>query len=560
MQGQSYKQEISVQKSQELVQELVSVSLYCITFLRNIFEDENYLDSKCYADDAKQHSVTDKNYIRTQKLIKGVSQQGDVFVNCVETGIKATIELEYLKAIQFSIHLSESSPQNIVESYVFVIDYLNQKVSILLNNLHELTVDTAEVMKQIQSLIKRLIVLTQSLDPLPDEKYISIRLMFNDKCPSDYQPPYFQDCTNSDPAVIQVEKKADNDDSRFEIGFVNTGKNKVKLNVLCAPSDTSVPTTTLDPFDIVDGIGTDVEDLPSCSLHLDDFFETEEVVPHTQVIPKPRIQEIEIQSCKKCKAKINLIEHGDHTNIKNRKAICMRCMFPEMDPDMLVLIKVRLLWNHLLNNDFGTFGTLLNAMDVKINEEELIAKVFSRLFCDHALVITNRGIFSSAHGDYSRGSGEFTPLVSGMIDNSGTELEIGRQYFIMFVPKLKGSFNFMSYDNSVDKIYFPNFMVARVDMYRKNLKKFKALKQPSLLEPVKSNSAGLLVSNISYPGRDQFSDAAETTNSLADLSFEDSLVFLSQQKDQFAIPTTRKPDHQLQTLELKKRKISINKI
>lgn len=46
LKGVELKQEISTKQSQALVKDLVSISLNCITFLRNIFGDDNYVDRK----------------------------------------------------------------------------------------------------------------------------------------------------------------------------------------------------------------------------------------------------------------------------------------------------------------------------------------------------------------------------------------------------------------------------------------------------------------------------------------------------------------------------------
>lgn len=532
------------------------MSLYCVTFLRNVFEDENYLDAKCYADDAKYHSIADKNYIRTKKLIKGVSQLGDMFVDCVETGIKSAIEAEFLKAIQFSIYLSESNPTNLLESYVFGIDYVNRKVSVLVNE-HDFVIDTSEVMKQIQGLVKRLLILTQSLDPLPDEKYFSIRLMFNENCPADYQPPFFQDCSNDAPAVVQVEPVVAQNTSKFQIGSVNTGKNRVKVNVLCKPSNPSVNLFPIDPFDIVDGIENAKEEVPSCSLQLDKFFENEEVVSYTQAIPN--LSSKQQECCTTCSRMLNPVEWGTSKVRSYTKSICLSCWFPSMDPDMIVLTKVRLLWDYLLKNKIGSFKELIDAIHTDINQQELIAKVFSRLFCDNVLVVTDSGQFDTQYENYATGCGNFTPLISGIISNNGTELLKSREYFICFVPLLKGKFPFMNYDKSIERIYFPNYSNPKPDTLVRNLKRFKALKQPRLVpfEQATNKSTILEISNSSSQDSEkQLRERMDTSNSLADLSFEDSLVFLSQNQ----APSVRKSEDQLQNPKLKKRKISINKV
>ncbi len=50
--------------------------------------------------------------------------------------------------------------------------------------------------KSLQLLMRRFILITQSLQPLPDKKFLSMHMLFNDNCPLDYQPPHFKDASD----------------------------------------------------------------------------------------------------------------------------------------------------------------------------------------------------------------------------------------------------------------------------------------------------------------------------------------------------------------------------
>ena len=96
MQAQLVKQRVTNQQSQLLIHELISVSIYCVTFLRDVFEENNYIDTKYYNE---RYPRPDANYIRTKRLRPGITTFADLIIKCVDEGIKDSIERGYLKAV-----------------------------------------------------------------------------------------------------------------------------------------------------------------------------------------------------------------------------------------------------------------------------------------------------------------------------------------------------------------------------------------------------------------------------------------------------------------------------
>ncbi|KAJ3331445.1 DNA binding protein, partial [Kappamyces sp. JEL0680] len=70
-----------------------------------------------------------------------------------------------------------------------------------------------ELHKKTNQLVRRLLTLTQSLEPLPENAYITMRLFYSDNCPIEYEPPSFKPCTLEYP---------DNDMVDIRIGNVAT--------------------------------------------------------------------------------------------------------------------------------------------------------------------------------------------------------------------------------------------------------------------------------------------------------------------------------------------------
>ena len=56
----------------------------------------------------------------------------------------------------------------------------------------------AEVARTTHQLVRRLLVLTQSLEPLPEHAFITMRLYYTEDTPIEYEPPQFKACSPDD--------------------------------------------------------------------------------------------------------------------------------------------------------------------------------------------------------------------------------------------------------------------------------------------------------------------------------------------------------------------------
>ncbi|KAI5956116.1 hypothetical protein CANMA_004563 [Candida margitis] len=595
MQAQLLKQSVNNQQSQLLIHELISVSIYCVTFLRDVFEENNYIDTKYYNE---RYPRPDSNYIRTKRLRRGVTNFADSIIKCVDEGIKDSIEKEYLKAVSFAIQLPNDCGFTVCENYLFGIDYLTNQVSFSINNMEtEIEMlDYDQIISQIQGMIKRLIVLTQTFDVLPRKKSVLIKLLFNDSCPPDYQPPHFEDATDLPPTTIKVNKETGVND----LGSVNTGNNQVKLSILIADKD-GVNSTDIDPFEFFNNSNDSIiGDVPASSLHLDSFLETSK---NETAAPTQYLSHIS-PTCQKCDTKLNVVEYGYSKPLK-RPLTCIKCMFgSEIDKDLLVLQKIRLLWDYLCLHEFPSTNSLLALTNLTLNDGDILRRVLNNLFQENVLVVTKEGQFESGTVNYHIGSGEFAPIVEGIIDNYGTPMVKNRRYFVIFVPVMRERFPYLSYDESVVDLYFPNIQLPRVNFVKLNLKKFKArclqretqfsarivrtvipdsqastgvvkkyggYKIPRIVDEETADESkdeiDLDASSLGYTAQEKPGNTiAETTKQIKDLSFADSMVILSQEplpvrtEEVISVPSLSKRKVQQQSQEVrKKRKVSINK-
>jgi hypothetical protein len=97
------------------------------------------------------------------------------------------------------IYLDPNSPNEMIESYTFNITYpSDSKTQVQLETTHEQptlvhTFQPHDTKKQIMQLMRTLLVMMQTLSPLPDTKYLTMKLhYYDDITPANYEPPLFR--------------------------------------------------------------------------------------------------------------------------------------------------------------------------------------------------------------------------------------------------------------------------------------------------------------------------------------------------------------------------------
>lgn len=573
---QEAKDIISEADSRSLIEELLRISLHCVAFLRNIFDDDNFEDT--YFVPNKTIRSTDKN-VKIKRLIKGVSKESDLFQNWINQGISDAVKKGYLRAIQFAIYLEESKPLVLTESYLFEVDYRNNDISVTINNKYENDFTNLGNREKVQQLVKRLIVLTQSFNPLPTKKFISMRLLFHDSCPKYYQPTLFKDASDMTPPTIELENK-----SRGiidEVGSIETGYDFVNIRILTNYGKTIKNPIKVDPFDLVCGEITfhhtpqsnksesneNKSERAENKLSLEKFLESSKKGPVTQVVPSSlqfkevnratisKCQcgagdwpEITYIICNNCNRKVHAYCYGLTPN--SLLGCCYTCRSDVIDPTTITLMRIRFLWKYLSFYGLPDFSKLFKIFNIS---EELETKemriILNRLFKDRIIINSGKPVLKK-NGDFVFGCGYMYPTFEGIIDNSGNELLSHKKYAIAFVPKIKAYFQ-IDYSCIVKQIYFPRKIKNESDV-SEILHKFKEIILSDVMQVRSYTSSKCIGYEAEMENRDLTLD---TTEELGNLSFEDSLSFLSQSQ---LMSHESIDDVQQEPQNFKRRKISIN--
>ena len=213
-----------------LVKNILRSSISSIAYLRYLFPEENFSDTRLAG-------------LKLKALIPDANPEAFAINEWIEKGVFDAIEKHYLKSLVFSIFAEFNNPASLLESYTFTFTYPkdgNISMGLIANAKGQQPKEfTYMTLEQIQhawcQIVRTLITLSHTLPPLPSERHIGMRIYYyDDVTPEDYNPPGFVNA-DSVPAFQFVT-----DSECINIG----GALKTKFHSLNLKLDTAVPNYT----------------------------------------------------------------------------------------------------------------------------------------------------------------------------------------------------------------------------------------------------------------------------------------------------------------------------
>jgi hypothetical protein len=177
-------QATTTEQSQIQTKELLQATFSCVSYLRDLFGDDCYQESRI-------------GNIQIKKLRRTKNGRVNTFIDWLEKGCYDAIERKFLRSMVIGIYLNESEPESVSETYTFDFEY------------HDVQYDMDHSALKI---IRALCILVQTLNPLPATKYVTLKLFYNENTPTEYEPPGFKPALDhrfqfvSDPLRLDVGK------------------------------------------------------------------------------------------------------------------------------------------------------------------------------------------------------------------------------------------------------------------------------------------------------------------------------------------------------------------
>ncbi|CAI9785077.1 unnamed protein product [Fraxinus pennsylvanica] len=210
--------EITEQDSLLLTRNLLRIAIFNISYIRGLFPEKYFNDKSVPALEMKI------------KKLMPMDAESRRLIDWMEKGVYDALQKKYLKTLLFCICETVDGPM--IEEYAFSFSYSNtdsQEVSMNINRKGKkkgVTFDynskTEITPSQMRSsackMVRTLIQLMRTLDKMPEERTILMKLLYyDDVTPVDYEPPFFRAC---------IEEEAHHPWTRsplkMEVGNVNS--------------------------------------------------------------------------------------------------------------------------------------------------------------------------------------------------------------------------------------------------------------------------------------------------------------------------------------------------
>ncbi|KAB2090667.1 hypothetical protein ES319_A03G138300v1 [Gossypium barbadense] len=211
--------EITEQDSLLLTRNLLRIAIFNISYIRGLFP-ENYFNDKSVP--ALEMKI---------KKLMPLDAESRRLIDWMEKGVYDALQKKYLKTLLFCI--CESIDGAMIEEYSFSFSYSNsdtQEVSMNINRTGSkrhgrafICNSTTEVTpNQMRSsackMVRTLVQLMRTLDKMPEERTILMKLLYyDDVTPMDYEPPFFRGCTED-----EAHNSWTKNPLRMEVGNVNS--------------------------------------------------------------------------------------------------------------------------------------------------------------------------------------------------------------------------------------------------------------------------------------------------------------------------------------------------
>ena len=283
-------------QSLAVCQALIKNSLSCIAYLRNIFQEDHFSRDQMYKVPIRVVTRNQKSPgIHLHSILYAISRRftcslicGFItillsmylevcqFVDWIEKGCFDALERGYLKSIVLGIYTDKHRPTEMVESYTFQITYhddlspqlhlsshSNSRNNKLSGDIGSLGGEDLE--KGTVQLLRTLLIMVQTLAPLPDERYLTMKLhYYDDRTPADYEPPLFRRGCGEAESVFYFNEEP----MKLRIGRVEASHHAVDLRVYTL-ADT-------EPDDVDEDMGDIIEERHQHQNHDVDVVEVEE--------------------------------------------------------------------------------------------------------------------------------------------------------------------------------------------------------------------------------------------------------------------------------------------
>ncbi|PSS13675.1 HORMA domain-containing protein, partial [Actinidia chinensis var. chinensis] len=220
--------EITEQDSLLLTRNLLRIAIFNISYIRGLFPEKYFNDKSVPALEMKI------------KKLMPMDAESRRLIDWMEKGVYDALQKKYLRTLLFCVCEAVEGPM--IEEYAFSFSYSSsdsQEVSMNINRTgnkkqrgtfkcNSMTEVTPNQMRSSAcKMVRTLIQLMRTLDRMPEERTILMKLLYyDDVTPADYEPPFFRSCTEQ-----EAHNSWTKNSLKMEVGNVNSKHFELTLKV-----------------------------------------------------------------------------------------------------------------------------------------------------------------------------------------------------------------------------------------------------------------------------------------------------------------------------------------
>ncbi|KAK1442639.1 HORMA domain containing protein [Babesia gibsoni] len=219
---------ITAVESTNVLRNFLKVGVSSIVYLRNLFAESVFEDTAIGG-------------LQLKRLTRSIPETA-ALMDWIDHGVFDAMSCEYLKDVILGIH---NSRNDTLESYTFSFKYGDRQgdksgnVSVQISVSAEtddnkqdnsgnntISVDKEQVKNQTVQVLRELVLLAQSLSPLPESRYLSMKLLYyENRVPPEYEPQHFRN------AVVNEDQKVETINVNQQVGSLETGHHNLAVDV-----------------------------------------------------------------------------------------------------------------------------------------------------------------------------------------------------------------------------------------------------------------------------------------------------------------------------------------
>eukprot|EP00755_Sulcionema_specki_P039056 Sspe_Gene.112112::Locus_94661_Transcript_1_1_Confidence_1.000_Length_1373::g.112112::m.112112 len=172
-------EQVTPVESLALAKHMIRTGVSTVCYARSLFPDEAFTSKTICG--------------LTIKILTPNTDDSRLLLEWLEKGVFEALSKRYLHVVSLVVLDGTGKDENVIESYDFRVSYPEAGGAAVTTSKHtpKKSHTKEEVTTSLGDMLRALITITHVMADLPDERVVTMRLLYNDRAPKGYQPSFF---------------------------------------------------------------------------------------------------------------------------------------------------------------------------------------------------------------------------------------------------------------------------------------------------------------------------------------------------------------------------------